>query len=101
MPPVFAGVVVDDAWLASIGIVSTLPSTYPTVISARCAVLGRIETVTLMLSEGDPLMVGFGRDVVFFGVDKRERRSKGDRDVEAWKGFSAAWMAATRGIRAW
>lgn len=40
-----------------------------------------METVTLMLSEGEPLMMGFAEEVVFFGVESRERRRRGEREV--------------------
>jgi hypothetical protein len=74
----------------SIGIVSTLPSTYPTIISARSAVFGRMETVTLIVSEGEPFIVGLGREVVLFGIDRRERSRRGDRAVGGWKGLIEA-----------
>jgi hypothetical protein len=31
--------------------------------------------------------------VVFLGVERRERRRRGEREVEGWKGFRAAWIA--------
>lgn len=94
MPVPAVVVVVEEASTsASIGIFSTFPSTYPTVTSARFALLGRMETVTLTLSDGEPLIVGLGCEVVFLGVERRERRRRGEREVEGWKGFRAAWIA--------
>jgi hypothetical protein len=52
-----------------------------------------METVTLTLSDGEPLIVGLGWEVVFLGVERRERRRSGEREVEGWKGFRAAWIA--------
>jgi len=52
-----------------------------------------METVTLTLSDGEPLIVGLGCEVVFLGVERRERRRRGEREVEGWKGFRAAWIA--------
>jgi hypothetical protein len=88
--PVAVVVVEEASTSASIGIFSTFPSTYPTVTSARFALLGRMETVTLTLSDGEPLIVGLGWEVVFLGVERRERRRRGEREVEGWKGFRAA-----------
>lgn len=36
------------------------------------------------------MMVGLGWEVVFLGVERRERRRSGEREVEGWKGFRAA-----------
>jgi len=44
-------------------------------------------------------MVVLGREVVFPVVERRERRRRGEREVEGWNGFIEAWMAERRTSR--